>query len=203
MTDEATRSSSRTSPAAPARKAQIGCPQGGKTGTTDKNIDAWFVGFTPKCSTAVWVGFPGSAKISMNGMYFGSNIDGGTYPAADLGRLHEEGRRQGLRQLQEPKKPFHSQPFLGHYSREGLAEEEDKDPSAAADDATTRRAPRTPRRRRAGDDKPGTRRRATPTATAATTADVRSRASTRRRRRRAADADPSGGTQAPAPANDG
>ncbi len=30
-------------------KAQIpGCAQGGKTGTTDKNIDAWFVGFTPR-----------------------------------------------------------------------------------------------------------------------------------------------------------
>ena len=40
--------------------AKIGCPAGGKTGTTDKNIDAWFVGFTPRLSTAVWVGFPGS-----------------------------------------------------------------------------------------------------------------------------------------------
>ena len=49
--------------------ANIGCPAGGKTGTTDKNIDAWFVGFTPRLSTAVWVGFPGSTAISMNGMY--------------------------------------------------------------------------------------------------------------------------------------
>ena len=39
---------SRTSPAAPAATPQIGCPAGGKTGTTDKNIDAWFVGFTPR-----------------------------------------------------------------------------------------------------------------------------------------------------------
>ena len=37
-------------------------PAGGKTGTTDKNIDAWFVGFTPRLSTAVWVGFPGSTQ---------------------------------------------------------------------------------------------------------------------------------------------
>ena len=62
--------------------AAIGCPAGGKTGTTDKNIDAWFVGFTPRLSTAVWVGFPGDARRSMNGMYLGGrNIDGGTYPA--------------------------------------------------------------------------------------------------------------------------
>ena len=40
--------------------APIGCPAGGKTGTTDRNIDAWFVGFTPRLSTAVWVGFPGT-----------------------------------------------------------------------------------------------------------------------------------------------
>jgi penicillin-binding protein 1A len=43
--------------------AGIGCPAGGKTGTTDHNIDAWFVGFTPKLATAVWVGFPGNALI--------------------------------------------------------------------------------------------------------------------------------------------
>src|SRR3954466_9273258 len=63
--------------------ANIGCPAGGKTGTTDHNIDAWFVGFTPRMATAVWVGFPGSAQVSMNGMYrpTGGNIDGGTYPA--------------------------------------------------------------------------------------------------------------------------
>ncbi len=81
--------------------AQIGCPQGGKTGTTDHNIDAWFVGFTPRMATAVWVGFPGNAQVSMNGMYrpTGGNIDGGTYPGRHLGRVHEEGRGQVLRRL--------------------------------------------------------------------------------------------------------
>ena len=38
--------------------AQIGCPAAGKTGTTDHITDAWFVGFTPRLSTAVWVGYP-------------------------------------------------------------------------------------------------------------------------------------------------
>jgi penicillin-binding protein 1A len=29
----------------------------GKTGTTDSNIDAWFIGFTPNLVTGVWMGF--------------------------------------------------------------------------------------------------------------------------------------------------
>ena len=48
----------RTSRAAPAARAAIGCPAAGKTGTTDSNTDAWFVGFTPRLATAVWVGYP-------------------------------------------------------------------------------------------------------------------------------------------------
>jgi penicillin-binding protein 1A len=32
-------------------------PAAGKTGTTDNNRDAWFVGFTPELLAAVWVGF--------------------------------------------------------------------------------------------------------------------------------------------------
>jgi penicillin-binding protein 1A len=38
----------------------IGCPAAGKTGTTEDTSDAWFVGYTPKLSTAVWVGHPES-----------------------------------------------------------------------------------------------------------------------------------------------
>ena len=34
----------------------IGRPASGKTGTTDNFVDAWFVGYTPDLSTAVWVG---------------------------------------------------------------------------------------------------------------------------------------------------
>ncbi|MBE2317047.1 transglycosylase domain-containing protein [Solirubrobacter sp. CPCC 204708] len=106
-------------------KAQIpGCNQGGKTGTTDKNIDAWFVGFTPRRATAVWVGFPGSAKISMNGMYFGSNIDGGTYPAQIWGDYMKKVVANGCGEWRTPKEPFNSQPFQGRYAREGLDDDE-------------------------------------------------------------------------------
>lgn len=39
-----------------APQARIGRPAAGKTGTTSDNKDAWFVGFTPDITTAVWVG---------------------------------------------------------------------------------------------------------------------------------------------------
>jgi penicillin-binding protein 1A len=38
----------------------IPCPAAGKTGTTEEQADAWFVGYTPHVSTAVWVGNPDS-----------------------------------------------------------------------------------------------------------------------------------------------
>ena len=43
--------------------AQIGVPVAGKTGTTDDYVDAWFVGYTPRYSTAVWVGYPNSEGV--------------------------------------------------------------------------------------------------------------------------------------------
>ncbi len=36
----------------------ISCPAAGKTGTTELQSDAWFVGYTPEVSTAVWTGNP-------------------------------------------------------------------------------------------------------------------------------------------------
>lgn len=40
------------------RAAYIGVPAAGKTGTSQQNVDAWFVGYTPDLVTAVWVGYP-------------------------------------------------------------------------------------------------------------------------------------------------
>ena len=42
----------------------IGCPAAGKTGTTEGESDAWFVGYTPRLSTAVWVGHPNSRELT-------------------------------------------------------------------------------------------------------------------------------------------
>jgi penicillin-binding protein 1A len=35
----------------------LGRPLGGKTGTTDNFTDAWFIGFTPSITGAIWVGY--------------------------------------------------------------------------------------------------------------------------------------------------
>jgi penicillin-binding protein 1A len=43
----------------------MGCSsEAGKTGTSEGLSDAWFVGFTPKYSTAVWVGHPTSREYT-------------------------------------------------------------------------------------------------------------------------------------------
>jgi len=60
-------------------KAAIGRPAAGKTGTTQENSDAWFVGYTPQLVAAVWVGHPGSMK-PMNNVH-GIKVTGGTFPA--------------------------------------------------------------------------------------------------------------------------
>ena len=52
----------------------------GKTGTTSNYGDAWFVGWTPQMTTAVWVGYP-NGLVSMAHDYQGSPVEGGTYPA--------------------------------------------------------------------------------------------------------------------------
>lgn len=54
-------------------------PAAGKTGTTDLNADAWFVGFTPYVTTAVWMGNP-DANVPMTNIGGVANF-GGTFPA--------------------------------------------------------------------------------------------------------------------------
>ncbi|MGI8460129.1 MAG: transglycosylase domain-containing protein [Solirubrobacterales bacterium] len=44
----------------------INCPASGKTGTTEEQSDAWFVGYTPHVSTAVWTGNP-DARVPLPG----------------------------------------------------------------------------------------------------------------------------------------
>jgi membrane peptidoglycan carboxypeptidase len=50
-----------------ARQAGFTLPAAGKTGTTNDYVDAWFVGFTPKLVTGVWIGFDQPAPIVSNG----------------------------------------------------------------------------------------------------------------------------------------
>ncbi|MFS8523386.1 MAG: penicillin-binding protein 1A [Limnochordales bacterium] len=54
------------------RRANIGRPAAGKTGTTDSNHDAWFVGYTPELVAAVWIGNDLPSPMVVGGTPVGS-----------------------------------------------------------------------------------------------------------------------------------
>jgi penicillin-binding protein 1A len=70
------------------RRAAVGTPVAGKTGTTQGNGDAWFVGYTPGMSVAVWMGYPEGQARQMRGVH-GINVTGGTLPADAFRRYME------------------------------------------------------------------------------------------------------------------
>ena len=150
--------------------AAIGCPAGGKTGTTDYNTDAWFVGFTPRMTTSVWVGYP-KDDISMNGLYNGANVDGGTFPADIWGDYMGRVKGSFCGDWPAPTEPFSSAPFSGRYATSGgklIGAPEDlqdqttdgttTDPSTGttAPDPTDETTP-SPTRTRAASTRPSTR----------------------------------------------
>jgi penicillin-binding protein 1A len=60
--------------------AGIGRPVAGKTGTSEMHQNAWFVGYTPQLSTAIWVGYK-EGNISLYGIHGVGAVTGGTWPA--------------------------------------------------------------------------------------------------------------------------
>jgi len=64
-------------------------PAAGKTGTTQSYTDAWFVGYTPFASTAIWVGFD-DPRNKLTGSYKW----GGTISAPIWGKMMSEGTKK-------------------------------------------------------------------------------------------------------------
>ena len=62
----------------------------GKTGTTTDYADAWFVGWTPELTTAVWVGYP-NKLVPMTTAYNGAAGRGRDLPGDHLAQLHGPG----------------------------------------------------------------------------------------------------------------
>ena len=62
----------------------LGRPAAGKTGTTDDNKSAWFVGYTPQLATAVLMAKEDAAglPVSLSGTGGLATVTGGSYPAA-------------------------------------------------------------------------------------------------------------------------
>ena len=99
-------------------KAQTGCPAAGKTGTTDEHSDGWFVGFTPRLSTAVWVGYPDS-QVRMYTEYNGGPVAGGTFPAEIWGDYMKRAKGGFCGDFAPPKTPLTPTSFDGKYSTSG------------------------------------------------------------------------------------
>lgn len=60
-------------------RANIGRPAAGKTGTAEYKQDAWFCGYTPDLSCAVWMGYP-EGSVTMGSVH-GYPPYGGSIPA--------------------------------------------------------------------------------------------------------------------------
>ena len=97
--------------------ADVGCPAGGKTGTTDSFSDAWFVGFTPRLTTGVWVGYP-NQRVSMTNVH-GIEVAGGTFPARIWHDYMETAKGSYCGDFPQPKTPFKAAPFFGKYASTG------------------------------------------------------------------------------------
>ena len=96
-------------------KAQTGCPAAGKTGTTDESSDGWFVGFTPRLSSAVWVGYPDSS-VRMYTEYHGGPVVGGSFPAEIWGDYTKAVKGSFCGGFAPPKQPATFSKFYGRYA---------------------------------------------------------------------------------------
>ena len=109
-----------------AAGSDIGCPNAGKTGTTSNNTDAWFVGITPRLSTAVWVGYPNETTT------LGSSVFGGTIAAPIWHDFMTVAKGSYCDDWPAPKEPFQGSAFTGTY-----AGAYDDSRSDATDETTT------------------------------------------------------------------
>jgi penicillin-binding protein 1A len=95
--------------------AYTGCPgQAGKTGTTDRETDAWFAGYQPNLTSVVWVGYPQSNAIEMTSVH-GITVFGGTFPAEIWHSLYS-GAEVPCEEFSKPKTPVSWAPYFGHFT---------------------------------------------------------------------------------------
>jgi penicillin-binding protein 1A len=94
--------------------ANYGCPAAGKTGTAENLDNAWFVGYTPQLSTAVWVGFPQANLPMANGF-------GGALAAPIWADYMQQASHGFCGDFAPPAVPWTGVPFLGPHSASGPA----------------------------------------------------------------------------------
>ncbi len=125
----------------------ISCTASGKTGTTEEQADAWFVGYTPDVSTAVWTGHAND-RTPVPG--YGADLSAPIWHDYMEAYIAETGNCDDY---PEPKEPAE----LSSYSSDQTIESSDYE-----------RRPRRPRRRRRPTRTPGRSSRRSPTASTPT-----------------------------------
>jgi len=87
--------------------AELGRPAAGKTGTSNRFRDAWFIGFIPQLSTSVWVGYPNERRsmVNINGLQV---VNGENYPL-DIWSLYMQSavQRYPIKQFDTPSPDLH------------------------------------------------------------------------------------------------
>jgi len=95
--------------------ANYGCPAAGKTGTTNNYTDAWFVGYTPELSTAVWVGYPKS-DVYMNDVNDLGPGYGGTLAAPIWRDYMQKAAGSYCSDFPQPSQYWEGEPYFGKHS---------------------------------------------------------------------------------------
>ena len=95
----------------------------GKTGTSSDNKDAWFVGFTPQLSTAVWLGYAEPKTIRLDGV----EVTGGGF-SSRIFKAYMDPALEGM-----PEEDFPEPAYVGRRGSIGDTSE---------DEPTTRPRPR-------------------------------------------------------------
>jgi penicillin-binding protein 1A len=133
VTAEATKILAENVQGGTGTKAQFGCPAAGKTGTVDDFTDAWFVGFTPRLATSVWIGHATDRRT------LGDGAAGGEVAAPIWGQYMKVAHGKYCGDFAKPKHAFVSTPFFGKYAKTGVKDNKvdpstyQKDPSGAKD----------------------------------------------------------------------
>jgi penicillin-binding protein 1A len=93
-------------------QANYDCPVAGKTGTANNYENAWFVGYSPRMATAVWVGYPQGDIPMADGF-------GGTLAAPIWHDYMETASGGYCGDWKAPTEPFQGSAFFGHFADAG------------------------------------------------------------------------------------
>ncbi len=110
--------------------ANYGCPVAGKTGTANNLENAWFVGYSPRMSTAVWVGYP-QGNIPMNDGF------GGALAAPIWNEYMHDASSGYCGDWRAPDVPFEGKPFFGPFAVTGQPVTSPNTSAASSSSTTT------------------------------------------------------------------